>query len=174
MTAIPAGPAGTTRTRLLAIAALLLTLIAGIAIGWGVGHRPRGGPPHAMGRPGAPGRDAPSPSRMMARHLNLTAAQQQAIDTIFATRRMQIGAFWDGPGARLRQIVDSTTVDIRAVLDSTQRLAFDKMQQRQGRRPDGFMGGPGRPGHGGGREHGERDDGPPPDGGPPPPPPPRS
>lgn len=148
------------RTRLLAVAVLLLTLIAGIGIGW-VLQRPhgprgfgRGGPRPEMGRegPGSPG----SPSHMFAGRLNLTPAQEQRVDSIFAASRVEIGAFWEGPGARLRQIIDSTSIKVRAVLDSAQRVEFDKMQQRRER-------GRGRGPWDGGRGHG-------PEGGPPGPP----
>lgn len=168
MTALPPAPSGTGRTRLLAVAALVLTLAAGIGIGWGAGHRRFWGGPREPGRPGEPGRDAPSPSHMMAERLGLSAAQEQQVDSIFAARRSQIGAFWDGPGARLRQIVDSTSVDIRGVLDSLQRVEFDKLQKRRGgmRGPGGMMGAPGRPGGPEGRGRGD-DHGPPQ--GPPPP-----
>ncbi len=174
MTALPPASPGNGRTRLLAVAALVLTLAAGIGIGWGAGHRRLWGPPREPGRPGEPGREMPSPSHMMAQRLGLSAAQEKQVDSIFAARRIQIGAFWDGPGARLRQIVDSTAVDIRSVLDSTQRVEFDKLQKRRGamRGPGGMMGapeehgGPGRPDRDDDRAHDRR----PPDGGPPLPP----
>jgi Spy/CpxP family protein refolding chaperone len=140
------------RTRLLAVAVLLLTLIAGIGIGWVLQrpHGPRGfghgGPRPEMGRegPGAPG-------RMFGDRLNLSPAQRQQVDSIFAASRAEIGAFWEGPGARLRQIIDSTSIKVRVVLDSTQRVEFDKMQERRergrGRGPwDGERRAPGGPG----------------------------
>lgn len=138
------------RTRLLAGAVLLLTLIAGVGIGWAVSRRPHG--PRGLGRSGAPGHEMPrevrpgEPGRMFGHRLNLTDAQQKQVDSIFAASRAEVAAFWDGPGARLRQIIDSTSVKVRAVLDSSQQAEFDKMQSRRQR-----MRGPweGRGGHGG-------------------------
>jgi Spy/CpxP family protein refolding chaperone len=144
------------RTRLLAVAVLLLTLIAGIGIGWAL-HRPHGPPGFSRGGPrpemarAAPG----APGHRFGDRLNLTAAQEQQVDSIFAASRAEIAAFWEGPGARLRQIIDSTSIKMRAVLDSTQRVKFDQMQQRRekgrGRGPweGGRRAGPGMQGSGG-------------------------
>jgi hypothetical protein len=156
------------RTRLLAGAVLLLTLIAGVGIGWVLGHGPhgprgfgRGRPGTEMsreGRPGEPGR----PGRMFGGRLNLTDTQQKQVDSIFAASRTEVAAFWDGPGARLKAIIDSTGLKVRAVLDSTQRIEFDKMQARRDRGGEGRGRGPWDGGRGPG--------GPPPgDMGPPPP-----
>ena len=82
-------------------------------------------------------------------------------------RRAQIDTFWQGPGRRLRSILDSTAVDVRAVLDSSQRATFDAMQMEGGR------GGPPPGGPPGGFEfHGPPPEGPPPEGPPPDGPPP--
>jgi hypothetical protein len=62
--------------------------------------------------------------------LNLTAAQQAAVDSIFRVRRHQIARFWEGPGRQLGVILDSTSTDIRTVLDSAQRTKFDEFQRR--------------------------------------------
>lgn len=140
------------RTRLLAAAVLLLTLIAGVGIGMVVGRPhgpPRGFGPGRDGHRAEMGHEGPgSPGRMLAGRLKLTDAQQQQVDSIFAASRTQIGAFWSGPGAQLRQIIDSTELKVRAVLDSTQRTEFDKMQAR--------MRGRGRGPWEGGRGHGDR------------------
>jgi hypothetical protein len=148
------------RTRLLAVAVLLLTLIAGVGIGMAIGrpHGPRGFGPGRDGPRPEMGRERPgSPVRMFADRLKLSDAQQKQIDSIFAASRTQIGAFWNGPGAQLRQIIDSTELKVRAVLDSTQQAEFDKMHKQRergrGRGPwDGAPGrgmGPGMPGPGG-------------------------
>jgi hypothetical protein len=139
------------RVRLAAVAALGLTFAAGAAMGWGLGHR--GGP----GGHG-PRRGPPPPTRETFDRLGLTATQRASVDSIFAARRAQIDTFWQGPGQRLRFILDSTAIDVRATLDSAQRVKFDAMQREGGRGgppPDDF---------------GRR--GPPPDGSPPDRPPP--
>ena len=142
--------------RLAAVAALGLTFAAGAAMGWGLGH------------PGGPGghgprRGPPPPTRETFDRLGLTAAQRASVDSIFAARRAQIDTFWQGPGQRLRFILDSTAIDVRAALDSAQRVKFDAMQREGGR------GGP--PPHDFGRR-GPPPDGPPPDRPPPNEPPP--
>jgi hypothetical protein len=129
------------RVGLAAVAALVLTFAAGAGVGWGLGHRPGHGG-HG------PRRGPPPPTRETFDRLGLTAAQRASVDSIFAARRAQIDTFWRGPGQRLRFILDSTAIDVRATLDSAQRVRFDAMQ-REGRR-----GGP-------------PPDGPPPDGPPP-------
>lgn len=151
------------RTRLLAGAVLLLTLIAGFGLGWGVGHRPRGmrgdfargAPGREMPREGRPG----EPGRMFAKRLNLTDAQQKQVDSIFAASRAEVAAFWEGPGARLKSIIDSTGIKVRTVLDSAQKVEFDKIEKGRARggwngrgrgdHGDRGPGGPGMPGPGG-------------------------
>jgi Spy/CpxP family protein refolding chaperone len=122
------------RVRLAAVAALVLTFAAGAAVGWGLGHRPGHGG-HG------PRRGPPPPTRETFDRLGLTAAQRAAVDSIFAARRAQIDTFWQGPGQRLRSILDSTAIDVRAALDSAQRVKFDAMQ-REGGRPGPPPGGP--------------------------------
>jgi Spy/CpxP family protein refolding chaperone len=122
------------RVRLAAVAALGLTFAAGAAMGWGLGHR--GGP----GGHG-PRRGPLPPTRETFDRLGLTAAQRASVDSIFAARRAQIDTFWQGPGQRLRFILDSTAIDVRATLDSAQRVKFDAMQREGGRGgppPDDF------------------------------------
>jgi hypothetical protein len=159
------------RVRLVAVAALVLAFAAGAAMGWGLGHR-RGPGGHG------PRRGPPPPTRQTFDRLGLTAAQRASVDSIFAARRAQIDTFWQGPGQRLRFILDSTAIDVRAALDSAQRVKFDAMQREGGRGgppPDGGgpggppPGGPGGPPPGG---LGPGDRGPPPDGPPPDRPPP--
>ena len=121
------------RVRLAAAAALVLTFAAGAAVGWGLGHRPG---PGGHG----PRRGPPPPTRETFDRLGLTAAQRASVDSIFAVRRAQIDTFWQGPGQRLRFILDSTAIDVRAALDSAQRVKFDAMQREGGRGgppPDG-------------------------------------
>jgi Spy/CpxP family protein refolding chaperone len=141
----------TSRARVAAIAALVLTFVAGAAAGWAFSHRPGPGPR-------GPRHGPPPPTRETWDRLGLTAAQRASVDSIFAARRTQIDAFWQGPGLRLRSILDSTAIDVRSMLDSAQRAKFDALQREGGR------GGP-PPGH----PPGPPPDGPPPDGGPPPP-----
>jgi Spy/CpxP family protein refolding chaperone len=155
------------RVRLAAAAALVLTFAAGAAVGWGLGHRPGHGG-HG------PRRGPPPPTRETFDRLGLTAAQRASVDSIFAARRAQIDTFWQGPGQRLRFILDSTAIDVRAALDSAQRVKFDAMQREGGRGgppPDGR--GPGGPPPDDFGRRGPPPEGSPPDGPPPDEPPPR-
>jgi hypothetical protein len=114
------------RVRLVATAALVFTFAAGLAVGWGFGGPRRPGPHE-------PRRGPPPPTRETFDRLRLTGAQRTSVDSIFRARRAQIDSFWQGPGLRLRQILDSTAVDVRGVLDSAQRATFDAMQREGGR-----------------------------------------
>jgi hypothetical protein len=145
------------RVRFAAVAALVLTFAAGAAVGWGLGHRPG---PGGHG----PRRGPPPPTRETFDRLGLTAAQRSTVDSIFATRRAQIDTFWQGPGQRLRSLLDSTAIDVRAALDSAQRVEFDAMQ-REGGRPGPPPGerGPGGPPPDEFGPRGPPQDGPPPD-----------
>ena len=154
------------RVGLAAVAALALTFAAGAAVGWGLGHRPG---PGGHG----PRRGPPPPTRQTFDRLGLTPTQRASVDSIFAARRAQIDTFWQGPGQRLRFILDSTAIDVRAALDSAQRVKFDAMQREGGRPgppPDGR--GPGGPPPDDFGRRGPPPDGPPPDRPPPDEPPP--
>jgi hypothetical protein len=124
------------RDRFVAGAALAFAFATGLALGWGLAGS-RGHGPHG------PRRGPPPPTRETFDRLHLTPAQRTSVDSIFRARRAQIDSFWRGPGLRLREILDSTAVDVRGVLDSAQRVTFDAMQREGGR------GGPPEP-HGGG------------------------
>jgi hypothetical protein len=134
------GPSGNrSNVRVAAVAALVLALVAGVAFGWGFGQRldwPR--PPRDGG--GRFGRMGPGHGPFD--RLHLTAAQRVAVDSIFRVRRAQIDAFWRGPGRQLGVILDSTSADVRAVLDSSQRATFDVMQHEFRRGGHGRPGGP--------------------------------
>ena len=122
------------RVRLIAGAALVFTFAAGLVVGWGICW------PHG---PGGPRHGPPPPTRETFDRLRLTPGQRSSVDSIFRARRAQIDSFWQGPGLRLRQILDSTALDVRGVLDSAQRATFDAMH-REGRRgpPPGAFEGP--------------------------------
>jgi hypothetical protein len=72
---------------------------------------------------------------------------------VLQARRGQIDAFWRGPGAQLRVILDSTRQDVRTILDSSQRVTFDSIQAEQRRRAEArFRSRGGEAGAGAGRE----------------------
>lgn len=104
------------RTRLVAAATLVVTLVAGIALGWGGAH-------WAMER-------ARARHRHFLDQLGLSSAQRVRVDSILHHRRAQMDAFWTGPGLQLRAIVDSTRAEIRGVLTPVQQRAFDAARAR--------------------------------------------
>lgn len=136
--ASPAVTGAGRRMRLHALAVLVLTLVAGFALGWGLAHRvgPVSRAAAAVGNAGPPGRGARGgpPRPTMKERLALSDAQCRAIDSVFDSRRGQIEAFWKGPGSQLRSIFDSTSADVRALLDSTQRVRLDSLNTARRRR----------------------------------------
>ena len=150
------------RMRLHAFVVLALTLVAGLALGWGLAHRVGQASRLAAAGPGAtraPTRGGGPQRPNMKAQLGLTDAQCSAIDSVFASRRSQIDAFWRGPGSQLRAILDSTGADVRAVLDSGQRVKLDEINAKRRHRGDG-RGPEGRGPDGRGRFCGGRDAGP--------------
>lgn len=132
-------PATSTRLRLAALAVLLLTLAVGAAIGWSAAR---------WARHGGRGDDRGSAMRMGDRfldRLDLSPAQRSRIDSILERRRVQLDAFWSGPGTQLRAIVDSTRGEVRAVLTPAQRAAYDSIGARRRRERGGA---PRQPGFG--------------------------
>ena len=128
---------GRWRIRLAAAAALVLIFVAGSAVGWGMSTRMHGQARRGGARSGQGG-----PRNGMVAYferLRLRPEQKVAVDSIFARRRVEIDAFWKGPGQQLRAILDSTRADVRAVLDSSQRVTYDSL-------PDPSRRGPGGPG----------------------------
>ena len=132
-------PAATTRVRLAALAVLLLTLAVGAAIGWSAARWARHG-----GRDNDRGSAMRMGDRFLDR-LDLSPAQRSQIDSILERRRVQLDAFWSGPGTQLRAIVDSTRGEVRAVLTPAQRAAYDSIGARRRRERGGA---PRQPGFG--------------------------
>lgn len=64
--------------------------------------------------------------RHFGEDLGIDAAQRARVDSIFAKRRLQIDSFWKGPGKSLREIMDSTRSEVRAVLTPEQQARFDR------------------------------------------------
>lgn len=75
--------------------------------------------------------------------LGLDSLERSHVDSIFAKRRVQIDSFWKGPGRALREIMDSTRQEVRAVLTPEQRARFDKLRaERRPGHPAGDAGPP--------------------------------
>jgi Spy/CpxP family protein refolding chaperone len=125
------------RARLLGLALLALTFVAGALAGAAfsrtlVAREPQPAAASAAGAP-CPPRDGGGTPRIL-RELDLTAEQQRRIDAITARRRVQMDAFWNGEGRRLRAIVDSTRAEIRAVLTPAQAAEYDRLREEHRRR----------------------------------------
>ncbi|MEP7087604.1 MAG: hypothetical protein ABI884_09730 [Gemmatimonadota bacterium] len=71
--------------------------------------------------------------RHFGEELGMDSLERVRVDSIFARRRVQIDSFWNGPGKSLRQIMDSTREEVRAVLTPEQRARFDR--RHMDRRP---------------------------------------
>lgn len=127
---------GRSRVRLAAASALVLVFVAGVGAGWVARDQAR---PSRRGRPNAQwsgGRRDP-----LAR-LNLSPAERARVDSVVARRRPQVDAFWNGPGAQLRGIMDSMRVEMRAAMDPAHRAAFDSLPVPGRRGPRDGGGGP--------------------------------
>jgi hypothetical protein len=71
--------------------------------------------------------------RHFGEELGMDSVQRVRVDSIFAHRRVQVDSFWKGPGRSLREIMDSTREEVRAVLTPEQRARFDRRHME--RRP---------------------------------------
>ena len=76
-------------------------------------------------------RDGRKGHTSMLDSLDLSAAQRAAVDSVLEQRRGQIDRFWEGEGARLRALVDSTRAEVRAILTPAQRARYDEMRARK-------------------------------------------
>lgn len=107
---------------------LCFVYLAGVGTGWVVGTR--------VGERGA-GRGARRGMLLDGGPIaayGLSASQRARVDRVLETRRLQIGAFWEGPGLALRTILDSTRADVRAILTPDQRARFDSAHALHERR----------------------------------------
>jgi Spy/CpxP family protein refolding chaperone len=60
--------------------------------------------------------------------LDLTAQQRTRIDAIMARRRALTDSLWQTDGARIREAVDATRAEIRAVLTPAQAVEYDRLR----------------------------------------------
>ena len=167
--------------RLLAVLSLLVTFVAGAAVGCALMRaHDRHWFMHGMGGPGMGGPEGPgghdlfAPDGPLGKRLNLTGQQVDSIHRIVQAERASADAMMREMRPRLRAHFDSTTAAIDAVLTPAQRQEFARFraEHRMERRHHGPPGDPRDPG-GPGESRGAGGPGgpPPPDGGAPPPPP---
>lgn len=118
------------KTTFVAILILLLTFMAGFAVGmftdhllilWHRGHR--GVPPfatHIM-------------AERLDHHLDLTDAQRKQVEAIIERRHERISGLWRSLHPRVRAEVDQTNAEIEKILTPAQREKFGKMRMRMHR-----------------------------------------
>jgi len=118
-----------TKTTAIAVIVVVLTFVAGVAVGMFSSHvmMLRGG--H-----GAP----PFPTRAMVnrldRHLDLTDAQRAKVQEIIERRHARIAETWSSVRPKVSEEIARANAEIDAVLTSEQRTRFAKMKMRMGRR----------------------------------------
>lgn len=119
------------KTTFVAVAILLLTFVAGFAVGmftdhllllW---HRGRRVPPfatHIM-------------AQRLDRHLDLTDDQRARVEKILEQRHERINSLWAGVRPKVRAEVEQANAEIERVLTPEQREKFGKMRMHM--RPHG-------------------------------------
>jgi Spy/CpxP family protein refolding chaperone len=60
--------------------------------------------------------------------LDLTPEQRTRVDSILERRRSEAHAFWESEGKRLQTIVDSTRLEVSAVLTPQQQARYDALR----------------------------------------------
>jgi Spy/CpxP family protein refolding chaperone len=97
-----------------------------------------------------PGGRPPEPSAdwvtdRLAEQLDLTPEQRTRVDSIVTRRMAQRRAIMEPVRERMRQLFDSTRMDVDAVLTPAQRAKLDQMHMRSGGPASGPPPGPGGP-----------------------------
>lgn len=126
------------KTTVVAVLIVVLTFLAGFAVGmftdhllilW---HRRHPVPPFATS----------AMAQRLDRHLDLSDEQRAKIEEILDRRHERMNSIWASVRPRVRAEVEQTNAEIESVLTPEQRAKFAKMRMR--------LHGPGRPGRGGG------------------------
>ena len=117
-----------------AVAALVAAFLAGGLVSWGVashaGHgRGSGGP--GWGRSGG-GRGGPG--GFLKRELELTPAQEDSVQAIFARHRPQMEALWREMRPRFDSVRAAVNAEISAQLTPVQRTKFQELEHRMDER----------------------------------------
>ncbi len=122
------------------ISALALSTLFGLGVAIAAPQAQDGAaPPQSAGEPDHAHRHA-DPNRqvqMLSKHLNLTAAQQNQILPILTSRQQQMESLRSDSSlspqdrhAKMRAIREDGNTQIRAVLNDSQKQAYDQMQQQ--------------------------------------------
>ena len=117
------------KTTVIAIVVVVLTFIAGMAVGVFTSHMMilRGG--HGAGY---------FPTRALVnrldRHLDLTDAQRAQVEQIIRRRHQRIDQLWSETRPRVNAEISRTNAEISAVLTPEQKAKFEKLKMRFHRR----------------------------------------
>jgi len=117
-----------------AVAALVAAFLAGGLVSWGVAsHAGRG---RGSGGPGW-GRDGggrSGPGGFLKRELELTPAQEDSVEAIFARHRPQMEALWREMRPRFDSVRAAVNAEISAQLTPAQRTKFQELEHRMDER----------------------------------------
>ena len=119
-----------------AAATLIAVFVAGGIVGWGVaraGHGHRGGGGRGDGPPWARG-GRNGPAAFLKRELDLTPAQEDSVQAIFARHRPQMEALWREMRPRVDSVRTAINADISAQLTPAQRTKFQEQERRRDER----------------------------------------
>ena len=121
-----------------AVAALVAAFLAGGLVSWGVasraGHgRGSGGPGWGRGGGGGGGGRG-GPGGFLKRELELTPAQEDSVQAIFARHRPQMEALWREMRPRFDSVRAAVNAEISAQLTPAQRTKFQELEHRMDER----------------------------------------
>jgi len=116
-----------------AVAALIAAFLAGGLVSWGVashaGHGRGSGPGWGRGGGGRGG-----PGGFLKRELELTPAQEDSVQAIFARHRPQMEALWHEMRPRFDSVRAAVNAEISAQLTPAQRTKFQELERRMDER----------------------------------------
>jgi Spy/CpxP family protein refolding chaperone len=116
-----------------AVAALIAAFLAGGLVSWGVasraGHGRGSGPGWGRGGGGRGG-----PGGFLKRELELTPAQEDSVQAIFARHRPQMEALWREMRPRFDSVRAAVNAEISAQLTPAQRTKFQELERRMDER----------------------------------------
>ena len=119
-----------------AVAALIAAFLAGGLVSWGVASHAahvRGSSGPGWGRGGGGGGRS-GPGGFLKRELDLTSAQQDSVQAIFARHRPQMEALWREMRPRFDSVRAAVNAEISAQLTPAQRTKFQELQRRMDER----------------------------------------
>lgn len=129
-----AGSSFMSRPRLVGIALLMATFVAGMFSGAALerraGARAPQPEPQAKAQPAerVHGGGRGHTHRTILDQIDLTPEQRARIDSILQIGRQRMDAFWKETGPGYRALVDSTRAQVRAIMNPEQRARYDELR----------------------------------------------